>query len=1344
MAVEIKNSDRVRLTGKNIEASFSDIRGKLYTYLLSIDRYLGEGASCICYEVTVRKSSDTVGQKRVLKQFYPSPVEYEIDASMSGMTLDIAGYDEDMSVTHCPEVTELGQKFETAFRRQALLSNREELSGVIVRPDLCYFSGSTKYILYEPDFGTTLSFDSIDSAELLVDRMLGLATALMRLHSQRFIYMDLKPENVLVSSDGRVKVFDFDALIDLDDLENVHLRNGDVRYDTTDIRLIAPEIRPENLINFEVDKRYILTERTDIYSFGAILLSYFLNRYPTEEDTQSAAFASEIRELFVRGRRRGELTAAEQDMLCEIIWKCIQKNIGPRGRYRNSEILVEELSDFAEKISEPLARRRRFYNRIDGQLVAAQVLYKAPLCDYITQAAAGPVMDCAIIGDDRVCEDFLAAILSSAYVTDTRLVIRRFGSNLRKRMDGLLEKWPLLKKTTDLYYEDEKIEGSYLGLEVGIDKRITDDPFAEIRFYENADVNTLAGLNSSWIVLSDAKGVMVSDCAGLNCGAGETAGIGDGTAELVGSDFDRMMAHKLAAQGSGAKKFIAYLSDRGDGFELRESEICEGDVKLLAFSVNSKRTLEEKQFEKGLNRRALMLHRFYATQWNERMTRSELWADFSGGEYNISSSVCGVLSIPYKLRSINISEDGAEAAARFRSLIIESERWNPGSEMGPGSHGSKECSEQFYELMYLEHRRWMGFMLTQGYDRPEEFESYAYKGSSDRRDKRRKLHPCICSCSKGGNVPDGLSNTDWDNYDVEKNTRGLDMLDLFSVSFHQFCDRKVRDMVEQEVFEDAFDVLERSIKAERCDGETVASFAALKSVHTALLAGVTNMNHRWNRACSDLKLACQREAEKRGLVTAEILEALEEICDITRIVEERNLYHNYKNSDRTMLEAVPLLLDSDEGIRRVYKVASGDTWSDVVCSVLLEPEEVVLFTDNGSDADRLREFLCEKRGLGVKNVSVLPVSEISSLRITARSKKSVLDVTGADEKYIKKLRAQDNLKALPFIFFSGGELKCDDRTSVAAHGNVVRRHLSVGEALWLEGMESADESQTLMLGAVADYRKIWEAYCRLGRERYSAIVASLAEGEARNRLVITRDEPGPESLFLRKNIPEAMMASTGIKRVCEALAENGYIASDYRLPKLGKIGEVQISTSNRSVAGCLTEMFDRAISQPYRHEFRFVKEQGRDYIADDTLVMDCIMSREDADLLAEYFGDALSIEAMSADGRVSGSFVSTAARHCLTDMDMLPRTVVYHALWDSQAASDVRVISSQRCNVAADAGTDTDIDAGTDNDTDIACVRDMQLYFVSSRKLVDQVSLNSLSADERLDALSDAIREIIF
>ena len=356
---------------------------------------------------------------------------------------------------------------------------------IIARPDLCYFNGATKYVLYEADYGNTLDLNKITTIEEFLHTMYKLACALEKLHSYGLIYMDLKPENILISGNGSVKLIDLDAVIDIKDLQNVHLSKGDIRFDMTDPSLIAPEIRPEMLGEFEQNKYFLLTNRVDIYSFGAIMLKWFLGRYPTENDCTAREFEQEILAMFRTGKLRGKLTQDEQTSLIEILWRCIQENTSPDGRYLETGELVKNLDSLQKLVSVSVSMRRQKYDRVRGRVQAAYVMDRFPLCDYCVRTGENEwVMDALIIGNDPISEDFFSNTLACAQMLDTKLVIRIAAGAAKELLKDYLNRWPLFSRTCILYLEDQ-LYGSGDGKDCGgIDQEITSVPFAEVRFYE--------------------------------------------------------------------------------------------------------------------------------------------------------------------------------------------------------------------------------------------------------------------------------------------------------------------------------------------------------------------------------------------------------------------------------------------------------------------------------------------------------------------------------------------------------------------------------------------------------------------------------------------------------------------------------------------------------------------------------------------------------------------------------------------------------------------------------------------------------------------------------------------
>jgi serine/threonine-protein kinase len=110
----------------------------------------------------------------------------------------------------------------------------------------------------------------------------GVAAALDHAHSKGIIHRDVKPENVLLTPDGIVKVVDFGIARALGthaaQLTNEH-PIGTVAY-----------VAPEQISSMEVD------ERADVYSLGAVTYEMLTGRHPFEGDNPQAVATSRLRD----------------------------------------------------------------------------------------------------------------------------------------------------------------------------------------------------------------------------------------------------------------------------------------------------------------------------------------------------------------------------------------------------------------------------------------------------------------------------------------------------------------------------------------------------------------------------------------------------------------------------------------------------------------------------------------------------------------------------------------------------------------------------------------------------------------------------------------------------------------------------------------------------------------------------------------------------------------------------------------------------------------------------------------------------------------------------------------
>ena len=104
-------------------------------------------------------------------------------------------------------------------------------------------------------------------------------------HSKGFIHRDIKPQNILLSKDGLVKITDFGILRLIDDtssgVDAPQQKKGQSRNDTVGFRGTPNYASPEQLRNaHKVDRR------TDIFSFGLCLWMIFCGKRPYKHNAQ--------------------------------------------------------------------------------------------------------------------------------------------------------------------------------------------------------------------------------------------------------------------------------------------------------------------------------------------------------------------------------------------------------------------------------------------------------------------------------------------------------------------------------------------------------------------------------------------------------------------------------------------------------------------------------------------------------------------------------------------------------------------------------------------------------------------------------------------------------------------------------------------------------------------------------------------------------------------------------------------------------------------------------------------------------------------------------------------------
>ena len=167
-----------------------------------------------------------------------------------------------------------------------------------------------------------LSFKEAESIAIQVAR--GIEAA----HNKNIIHRDIKPQNIIISTEGKVKVTDFGIA-----------KAASTNTISSDVMGSVHYVSPEQARNGYVDAR------SDIYSLGIVMYEMITGRVPFDGDTTVSVAIQHLQEEMTAP----SVYAPNVPISCEkIILKCTQKN--QDRRYQN---IADLLTDLRKSISNP-------------------------------------------------------------------------------------------------------------------------------------------------------------------------------------------------------------------------------------------------------------------------------------------------------------------------------------------------------------------------------------------------------------------------------------------------------------------------------------------------------------------------------------------------------------------------------------------------------------------------------------------------------------------------------------------------------------------------------------------------------------------------------------------------------------------------------------------------------------------------------------------------------------------------------------------------------------------------------------------------------------------------------
>ena len=148
-----------------------------------------------------------------------------------------------------------------------------------------------------------------------------IAQGISAAHNANIIHRDIKPQNVLISREGKIKVTDFGIA-----------RTTTANTISTDILGSVQYISPEQARGGQVDSR------TDIYSFGIVYYEMVTGMLPFDGDSTVSVALKHIQEEVPLA---GDVVDGVPNSVSRIIEKCTQRK--PERRYQKISSLLSDL-----------------------------------------------------------------------------------------------------------------------------------------------------------------------------------------------------------------------------------------------------------------------------------------------------------------------------------------------------------------------------------------------------------------------------------------------------------------------------------------------------------------------------------------------------------------------------------------------------------------------------------------------------------------------------------------------------------------------------------------------------------------------------------------------------------------------------------------------------------------------------------------------------------------------------------------------------------------------------------------------------------------------------------------